>query len=171
MKGIDKGNGVFYMEAERGETVLTSFDFFHYGISFSAGDVEELHVPDGTEVIDDGAFYYCNRLKKVFLPASVQKIKHGIFNVTHPVEIYYDGSAEAFQQIAGAYREAVRVEHPGAYDRQPYCMTQDTYYTEEVRWRRFDKGTQDCTVICKDGERLYYGFGNEDKFPFVKTGE
>ena len=38
------------------------------------GDEEEVQVPEGTKVINEGAFYYCSQLQKIILPEGVTEI-------------------------------------------------------------------------------------------------
>lgn len=64
--------------------------------------VEKIEIPDDVQVIADGAFDDVYELKKVELPEDIFRFNWGAFSgMPIDVNIYYDGSVEKFEEIAG----------------------------------------------------------------------
>ena len=55
-------------------------------------DVEEFHVKDGTKIIGQRAFECCDKLKKLVLPASIEKIQDYVFDGCESLSTIVAGS-------------------------------------------------------------------------------
>lgn len=70
-----------------------------------ASDVVECEIPDGVEVIADGAFEYViesKDLEKIYIPKSLKSYNwYAFHDVLDDVKICYEGTAEKFAEIAG----------------------------------------------------------------------
>jgi len=70
-------------------------DDFPFGSCWVTPDIDGVvNIPDGTKTIPEGAFSWCNALKVVNIPASVQNIGIFSFSYTHNLEsvIFAEGS-------------------------------------------------------------------------------
>ena len=124
---------------------------------FKECDLEELRVPEGATTLADKAFCFCTKLRKIYLPESIAFLGDSLFYGTYaPIEIYYPLSAERFRELAAIRRVEREVQVPGAYDHQPYCNSEGTYYKKEVVSEYFHKFSKSCLVHCADGECLNY---------------
>lgn len=143
----------------RPETALSSYDFFRPDAP--SGEMRELYLSPQITAIGEHALY-CKNLEKLHLHAGIRKLGHAIFFYCLPargfIEIVYEGTSQQFAALGAPFREQVRVEAAGPYDRQPYCDTQDSGYYYEERERRFDASVADCRVLCADGVTLRYGY-------------
>jgi len=158
MKEINKENGVFYIELEENEDTIKMHQFY------SRKDIKEIHLPVGLKTICEEAFIFCSYLKKIYIPNTVTKFEanifHGIYNT---IEIFYDGTAEEWKELAKPYQKEVSVLVRGEWDKYPYYNSEGSYYKTETQWVNFLGLCPDCQVICNDGKRLFYGFSNRDK--------
>ena len=50
--------------------------------SFYYTDIEEAVVPEGISRLEDGTFYACYSLRKVVLPASLEYVGQGVFDLS-----------------------------------------------------------------------------------------
>ena len=157
MKKIFEDNGIVRLELENGETAVPDSCF-----SWTRR-ISEVHIPEGVTEIGTSAFTNCHDLRRVYFPSSLKVLGDKLFYGLESMEIYYSGSADAFRELATPYKKKVYVQVSGPYDRQPYCITEGTYYEEREEWQSFDSFCRYCQVICHDGQRLYYGYGNLSK--------
>ncbi len=158
MNLTDKGNGIFYLELSEGEASIPAAEFYH------RLDIVELHLPCGIEEIGERAFCFCYNLKKVYMPSGIKRLgKHLFYGLSDCVEVIFDGTEEEFLALSKPYKKMESIQVPGPYDKQPYCNTAGTYYVEREEWQYFDGFCRDLQVLCKDGAKLYFGYGNSDK--------
>ena len=153
MKKIKIKEGVYTVEPEKQNEAL------YWGASFfDHDDLEELFIPESITKIEKSGLAYCDNLKKVHMPVTVEYLGDGIFyGLRQTIEIYYDGTAEQFIKISK--RTVIKdVQVPGKYDVQPYCNSEGTYYKKEKVVESFDHFCADCKVICADGQVLSYGY-------------
>lgn len=160
MKVVNKGNGAFTVEMEReGDTIVPKSLFY------KNQEAIEIHFPEGIKIINDEAMPFCYSLEKVYLPSTIEQLRHGIFYgiSNKKIEIYFNGSVTRFKKISRPYKETVIVNIPGPYDRYPYYNSEGSYDEERVETRYFDAFCSQIEVVCNDGKRLYYGYSNHDK--------
>ena len=154
MKKILLSEGEYTLELENNDEPINWGAGFFDKENFSV-----LYIPEGATTIAERGFMYCNRLEKIYMPASVKNLGDNMFYGTyHCIEIYYGGTSEEFKKIGDARKVKKMVQVPGKYDVQPYCNTDGTYYEERWEWESFDSFCAECRVICADGVTLYYGY-------------
>lgn len=160
MKLINKGNGVFYVEMENERDIIVPKHLF-----YKNQEAIEIHFPEGIKIINDEAMPFCYSLERVYLPSSIEQLRHGIFygNSNKKIEIYFNGSVTKFKKISRPYKAIVYVNASGPYDHYPYYSSEGSYNEERVETRHFDVSCAEIEVICNDGKRLYYGYSNNDK--------
>ena len=162
MNLVKLGEGVFRLDAGTDyfgnlQTTVSYFDIYR----LNTNDVRELYISPQFSAIGDRALPF-QHLERLHLPTGIRKLGHAIFFYCMPergyIEVIYQGTSGQFAALATPFREEVRIEEAGEYDRQPYCITQDTEYRYEVQERRFDASVAACRVLCADGVTLYYGY-------------
>ena len=84
MKVVNKGNGVFTVEMENERDTVVPKSLF-----YKNQEAEEIHFPEGIKIIDDEAMCFCYSLRKVYLPSTVEQLRHGIFYgiSAHKIEV------------------------------------------------------------------------------------
>ena len=151
MKKIELSHGVFTVEVEENEKIHWNASFF------DNEDFFELIIPEGATAIDENAFRYCTKLKRIHMPKSIKYLGHALFYGTyHHIEIIYAGTSEEFKALAATRRVIRSVQVPGKYDVQPYCNTEGTYYEDREVSEYFYAFATSCEVICSDGVHLKY---------------
>ncbi|MBR2024178.1 MAG: leucine-rich repeat protein [Clostridia bacterium] len=95
MKIINKGNGIFTVEMENERDTVVPKNLF-----YKNQEVEEIHFPEGVKIINDEAMPFCYCLKKVYLPSTIEQLRHGIFYGIshHTVTVYFNGSVTRFKK-------------------------------------------------------------------------
>lgn len=72
------------------------------GSAFQNTALTEFTIPDGTTTLFPNVFYYCSKLKKVKIPASLKEIRTRAFTCCYSLsQIYYEGSPDQWSQITG----------------------------------------------------------------------
>ena len=118
--------------------------------------LEEIRVEEGVTTLPDHAFRRAAALKRLYLPISVVRLGHGLFEGLADIDIYYGGSAESWRRITEDIREERDIYHEGKYDHQPFNSGFGSYYSKTVVLIHFDYRAKNLCVHTADGEEICY---------------
>lgn len=109
--------------------------------------IESIDIPDNVKVISEYAFGHCENLQSVVVPDSVEYI--GIISpFDEKVDIFYEGTAEQFNQIK-------TVSHHFDFSGNPVVEYYDEpFNTEGRKWFVYEEDTSDITDYISEDKKI-----------------
>ncbi len=125
-------------------------------------DIVEIEIQDGVEGIREYAFYDCDQVTSLTIPASVNYIENGSFNMKGLRTVYFLGSYyEKFKPNAFSGSTDVTVYHRSDLNWGDFTFTGTTTRISDPGLQKIDAKDPDCT---SEGNRLYYYSETWDKY-------